>query len=91
MLSMRGNKLIKAIIAQMVCALFYSKAVSDRAQHLVEKTESWELQHEAENVQVHIHSGSSCPYHVTPLSECVCVCVLLFAALCPYKELSMVL
>lgn len=35
MLSMRGNKLIKAIIAQMVSALFYSKAVSDRAQHLV--------------------------------------------------------
>lgn len=69
MLSMRGNKLIKAIIAQMVCALFYSKAVGDRAQQLVatikkmEKVEkgeeSQELQYEAENVQAHIHSGSS--------------------------------
>ncbi len=84
MLSMRGNKLIKAIIAQMVCALFYSKAVSNRAQHLVEKMEKDEkgeesraLQYEAENVQVHIHSGSSCPYHVTPLLECVCVFVCL--------------
>ena len=69
MLSMRGNKLIKAIIAQMVCALFYSKAVSDRAQHLVatmkkmekgEKgEESHELQNKAKNVKVHNHSGSS--------------------------------
>lgn len=42
MLSMRGNKLIKAIIAQMVCALFYSKAVSDRAQHLVATLEKME-------------------------------------------------
>lgn len=42
MLSTRGNKLIKAIIAQMVCALFYSNAVSDRIQHLVATMEKIE-------------------------------------------------
>lgn len=61
--SMRGNQFIKAIIAQMVCALFYSKAVSDRAQHLVatlgkmEKAEEKKkLQYQKEYVQVLIHS-----------------------------------
>lgn len=87
--ALRGNKLIKAIIVQMVCALLYSKAVSDRAQHLVatgENGEKWiwgrlpGVKYEAKNVQVHINSDSSWPYHVTPLSECVCVfiCLLLW-------------
>lgn len=45
MLSMRGDKLIKAIIAQMVSAFSSSKAVSVEAQHLaatLEKTEKVE-------------------------------------------------
>lgn len=88
--SMRGNQLIKAIIAQMVCALFYSKAVSDRAQHLVatlgkmEKAEEKKkLQYQKEYVQVLIHSCWPWPCQALTVG----VCAYLFVC----KELSVLL
>ena len=74
------DKLIKAIIAQMVCALFYSKAVRDGAQRLVATVEKMETEKGGVSYR---GCSRSTPFrliltlYVTPPIACVCssICV----------------